>query len=377
MQFLPSDPARRNSALVVVLALAGLYLFHARLRIPRVERADVLEARVKEMRERNRRAKSASAASDGTLESRLARYESHLRRLETLIPSSREVAQLLEAVSREERRAGVEMTMMRPQPRIAGEFYEQWSYEVAVRGGYHAVGAFVTAVASLERIVVPGNVVLSGTDGSGTPGEVLATLEVRTYVAAAPDSGAVESVAGASGDPLPRGDRASAMRHPARARGGPRVVHAISISGRGPSPPESQDGPPQTPPGVPPVPGSPRSEPPAPLVFSREVFRYPVVGRRDPFAAPVGVPRTGRTLHLLGLILHEDPALGVALLARGSSEVGDPPSRPLRLRVGERAGDVRLLEIEEDRVIVEIGVPSSAARRRTLLLPRQRGLGAR
>lgn len=347
MRFLPRDPVRRNSALVMVLAAAGLYLFHARIRVPRAKRADMLETRVGEMLEKNRQAESASAIGGNALEERLARYESHLLRLETLIPSSGDVARLLEAVSQEARRAGVEMTMMRPRPRIAGEFYQQWGYDVAVRGRYHAVGAFVTGVASLERIVVPGNVVVARPSGTAAAREVLATLEIRTYVAVASSDGvATESLAKASESRLPVEVQASA------------VQAALPSQSRRPL----REPPPQ------------QLQATRPLVFEREVFRYPATARRDPFAPPSGAEAPagdGRLPRLLGLILHQDPSLGIALLARAASEGADAPLRPLRLRVGEKAAGLRLVEIAQDRVVVEIATPNGAAERRTLLLPRR------
>lgn len=337
MRLLPRDPVRRNSALAMVLAAVGVYLFHARLRVPRAKRADALEARVEDVREKNRQAKSASAAGGAALATRLARYESHLRRLETLIPAGGDVAQLLEAVSEEARRAGVEMTMMRPRPRIEGEFYEQWGYDLAVRGGYHAVGSFLASVASLERIVVPDAVVVARQPAPAAAREILATLEIRTYVAVAPsaEAGAGRG-AGAVGG------------HPSAANPAPVVQAALPPPPRGPQASQA-------------------------LVFEREVFRYPATGRRDPFAAPPDMAEpagAGLAPRLLGLILHEDPRMSIALLARERRD--GAPARPLRLRTGEQAAGLRLVRIARDGVTVEIGSPNGNATRATLSLPKRK-----
>lgn len=367
MRWLSADPVRRRSVLVAGLAAAAFYLFHSRVHAPRVERTDALAARTLEMRERNRRAEAVAAAGAGGIEERLARYERHIARLETLIPGGGEVAQLLEAVSREERRAGVEMTMMRPLPRVAGEFYEQWSYELAVQGGYHEVGAFLAGVASLERIVVPDNVVVAALPGAEARSDVLATLEIRAYVALSPAPGP-ESAA----DDAPSGAQSAARLAPSRRLLRPALGPAPPVGGVArfravaASLSESQE------------PQSPRSaaETPAPLVFERELFRYPVAGRRNPFAVPGGQraaqPAPGR-FRLLGLIAGDggDPGFGVAVLARAPTAAAVAERRSFRLRIGEKNGAVRLMEIVEGGVRVEIEGPGGVVVQ-TLALPRPR-----
>lgn len=120
-------------------------------------------------------------------------YEAHLARLEDLIPSREEVASLLEAISVEERLAGVEVTLLRPEPPDPGELYDRWSYEMAVRGDYHAIGSFLTAISSLERIMVPADLVLdSGLPPmAGQPGShsrIVARLRIHTYVVSPPQN---------------------------------------------------------------------------------------------------------------------------------------------------------------------------------------------
>lgn len=396
--------------LVTVLALAGFYLFFARLHAPRVARTDVLETRVQDMRERNDQVARLEAAVGG-LEERLARYEQHVARLETLIPARDEVAQLLEAVSREERRTGVAVTMMRPQPPATEEFYERRSYDLAVEGGYHAVGAFLTGVASLERIVVPDNVLVASSPDPERTGEALATFQISAYVvpaapepgpAAAPGpSGLQDATRTAGGRAKPFGVAAPgasglraawaagerAMPFDAAATGdwSPRAVWAAApgLSGRrgatwavaaprprSPLPRWLQESPS-------PAPGEASA---LPLVFEREVFRYPVAGRRNPFAVPGGeraVLPAHEPVRLLGLVFHDDPRLRMAILARDRLDPETlPSSRPLRLRTGEQEGRVRLLEVAAAAVVVETQGPQGP-RVDTLALPRPPGPSAR
>jgi hypothetical protein len=98
------------------------------------------------------------------------------------------------------------------------------------------------------------------------------------------------------------------------------------------------------------------------VVYRREVFHYSATGRPDPFHSLVGSADLGvrvEDLALRGVVYHPDPSRSVAVLAREGVE------RPVRARVGERVGGIRVLNIRPNSVDVlveEFGV----ARRETL-----------
>lgn len=191
MSLLPSDPARRGAILCAFLAVSGLYFVHTYVFAPMVERTQSRRLRLERVEESNRGAARIAELGDSELEERLTAYGDHIARLEALIPADEEVAALLDAIADEERRAGVEMTMMRPEPVQPGDYYDRLSYQVTVRGGYHAVGSFMAAIASLERIVAPGDLVITPVDpplvdDGATAGSILAGFRIRTYVARPP-----------------------------------------------------------------------------------------------------------------------------------------------------------------------------------------------
>ena len=136
------------------LAVSGAYFVHTYVHAPRGEHAETRENRLRLVETGNAAADTLAADAHG-LATRVAQYRTQLARLEGLMPSDREVASLLEAISASEGAAGVEVARMRPQPIQPGRFYDLWSYEIEVRGNYHAVGGFLTRVASMERILVP------------------------------------------------------------------------------------------------------------------------------------------------------------------------------------------------------------------------------
>lgn len=183
MSLLPADPMGRRAVLLAILALSGLYFTRTHVYVPIAERVESTRFRLERLEEGNKRAGTGAAMGERELEQRLALYQEHIGRLEKLIPANEEVAALIEAVSEEARRAGVEMTMMRPEPVEPGDYYNRLSYRVAVTGGYHPVGSFLTAIASLERIVAPGDLAITPHKQSGADdGSVSAIFRIRTYV---------------------------------------------------------------------------------------------------------------------------------------------------------------------------------------------------
>lgn len=193
MKLLPEEPRRRNAVLAAVLALCSAYAVHYYVYAPAQREADAARLRLAELKKKNRQADAATADGPEVLERRLRLYEDHIARLEKLIPADEEVPALLEAVSAEERRAGVDVAAMRPEPLEPGEFYRRRSYELQVVGGYHQVGSFMTAIASLERLVAPTDLYIApapdpengpdSIDGSDaiSGGRVVATFRICTY----------------------------------------------------------------------------------------------------------------------------------------------------------------------------------------------------
>lgn len=113
---------------------------------------------------------------------------------------------------------------------------------------------------------------------------------------------------------------------------------------------------------------------PAELVFEREVFDYPTYERRNPFRPLTGTAEGPRfeLIQLRGIIFSPDPRRSVALL--GTGEAGTDGGQTRRIRVGESWGNVRVLEIHRDQIVVEVE-EFGLTERRVLQLERRRGQG--
>jgi len=98
------------------------------------------------------------------------------------------------------------------------------------------------------------------------------------------------------------------------------------------------------------------------LVFSREVFTYPSYERRNPFtpliSGDVAGPRF-EELSLLGIVYFTNPELSVALFGSGNRGGAGPTgsaaeSGTHRAHIGDVVGNMRVIEIQRTKVIVEV-----------------------
>jgi len=106
--------------------------------------------------------------------------------LEELIPGREDVAALLDDINLRARAVNVEVTALDLEPPELGVFYDKQSYNMAVVGEYHAVGRFLTEIASLPRIVTTVQLDLQLFTSPDIYPEldspVLATFRIETYV---------------------------------------------------------------------------------------------------------------------------------------------------------------------------------------------------
>ena len=193
MKLLPRDSARRNAVLLAFLAVAGVYFVYTYLYSPRLEGTRNLEARLHGLAEQTRGGAPDSGRDREDVERVLTAYEELVKQLETLIPAEDEVPALIEAIATEQGRAGVEMTMLRPEPSESYEYYERRSYRLAVSGSYHAIGSFITAIGSLERAVATDEMIVAAEGVSPTAESAGSVTVVASFRIHFPVSGALKA----------------------------------------------------------------------------------------------------------------------------------------------------------------------------------------
>jgi type IV pilus assembly protein PilO len=178
---------KRNLLFGTLLLLILAYGFYDRVHGPRAARVAGLEQRLETLQAQNSRARGLTRGHTGDVDSTLALYRRQLEAVEALIPSSEELPDLLDAISVEAQRTGVEISLIQPVGATEEQYYTRRVYDMAVLGGYHEIGEFLTRVASLSRIVTPTNLTLAPREG-GQPAEadraprLEARFSIETYV---------------------------------------------------------------------------------------------------------------------------------------------------------------------------------------------------
>ena len=187
MALVPDDPKQRNALLVGLAAVVLFYfVFWDMWYVPRSEELAEMETRLEQLEDQNRSAQILATRGGEQLQDRLALFERHVAQLEELIPESEEVPTLLNQMSAEARRTGVDIALLRPEPVEPGQYYNQQSYEIEVVGAFHDVGRFLTSIASLSRIITPVDMDLTRFQGSASVVDaedpVVARFRIQTYV---------------------------------------------------------------------------------------------------------------------------------------------------------------------------------------------------
>ncbi|CCK77814.1 Type 4 pilus biogenesis protein [Oleispira antarctica RB-8] len=102
-------------------------------------------------------------------------FESILKQL----PRDSEVPGLIDDISLAALNNGLDLKMISPKKQISTEFYNELPIEIEVEGDYHELGAYVSSVASLSRIVTlhDFSIRTKGTDSGSLSLKILA----KTY----------------------------------------------------------------------------------------------------------------------------------------------------------------------------------------------------
>jgi type IV pilus assembly protein PilO len=139
---------------VAALALAFAYWYF--LYRPKAVELTATAVHVDSLDKANQRARASIAqGSVQKLTQQAREYQVDLSVMRTLVPRSNEVPALLEDISTAARRVGLDLAAVEPMPVIPGEQFDTYRYRLAVVGGYHAIGQFLSNVGSLSRIIAP------------------------------------------------------------------------------------------------------------------------------------------------------------------------------------------------------------------------------
>lgn len=157
------------------LVLAGVYYFHIKDLGAELGVAQTKEIQLKENFEK----KAFQAANLNVYRQQMADVEKLFGALLAQLPSDTEVPGLLEDITELGNGASLNIVSITLQPERATEFYVELPIKIVAEGAYHDVGAFVSGVAGLPRIVTLHDYSLVSRDKKS--GMQQLQIEAKTY----------------------------------------------------------------------------------------------------------------------------------------------------------------------------------------------------
>jgi type IV pilus assembly protein PilO len=161
---------------VIVLVLAGLYF---------IIQPDYDEYNVEKQKEQDLRTefetKQKKVAALDAYKAQLAEMERSFGDMLKQLPGKTEVANLLNDISQTRVASSLEEELFQPMAEQPREFYAEIPNKIVVTGTYHQMGAFVSSVAALPRIVTIDEVDIRPVGGNGSKDLLRMTALAKTY----------------------------------------------------------------------------------------------------------------------------------------------------------------------------------------------------
>ena len=136
-------------ALVLVVTFWAMHWYLVAPRIESLEQAEVQERELLRQFE----SKSYQAANLPMMREQMEALESRMEALLEMLPTGAEVPSLIDNISETARDNQLTIDFIRLRDAIPREFYTEQPFDIQVQGGYHRIGAFISGVAGLPRIV--------------------------------------------------------------------------------------------------------------------------------------------------------------------------------------------------------------------------------
>lgn len=136
-------------AVLLLVVVVGGYYYHIQDLQLQLGRIEAEEGKLKQDFEK----KAFQAANLEAYKEQLAEMEESFGALISQLPSDTEVPGLLEDITNRGLMNGLDINSINLQPEQAKEFYVELPIAITATGSYHDLGAFISGMAALPRIV--------------------------------------------------------------------------------------------------------------------------------------------------------------------------------------------------------------------------------
>ena len=161
--------------LLLVLVVAGGYYYHIKDLQLTLGNVQAEEERLRSDYEK----KAFQAANIEAYKAQMLEMEESFGALVSQLPSDTEVPGLLEDITNKGLMNGLEINSIALQPEQAREFYVELPIAITATGSYHDLGAFISGMAGLPRIVTLHD--FSITAPSGNSNALNMSITAKTY----------------------------------------------------------------------------------------------------------------------------------------------------------------------------------------------------
>ncbi|MAE35512.1 MAG: pilus assembly protein PilP [Oceanospirillaceae bacterium] len=151
-QNMGSWPAIGKIAFCVMLLVVGVVISYLALFQGQLSSLESLERQEQQLK-RDFETKAFRVANLDEYKTQMVEMEASFGSLLKQLPKDTEVPGLIDDISAAALNAGLELKRIDPADMKKSEFYKELPINIEVSGGYHEMGAFVSGVASLPRIV--------------------------------------------------------------------------------------------------------------------------------------------------------------------------------------------------------------------------------
>lgn len=174
---LPFRLAAIGVIFAIAAALAGYFLAYEEQQ-PQLDQARAKEQTLLDTLKQ----KAGKAANLDAYKAQLKEMERSFGAMLRQLPNKTEVPNLLVDISQTGLAAGLDEKLFQPAPESKRDFYAELPIKIRLTGGYHAIGAFVSGIAALPRIVTMHDVQIEPVTAKGAPSDQLQLdLVAKTY----------------------------------------------------------------------------------------------------------------------------------------------------------------------------------------------------
>lgn len=171
-------PFRIAAVILVLVGVSafGIYMYVVKQDIPALDNVQRQETDLRATFEDKQR----RAANFDAYRTQLAEIERSFGTMLRQLPGRTEVDNLLVDISQTGRGAGLEEDLFRPLGEIQRDFYAELPIEIRLTGSFHELGAFVSGIAALPRIVTLHNIKITTNDRDSFD-ELTLDVTAKTY----------------------------------------------------------------------------------------------------------------------------------------------------------------------------------------------------